>query len=200
MSMKPTGLHALLPELNEAQYKLLERYIETATEIFVPIRGYEGLYEVSNTGKVRSVRGGKRQGVELKHSITPLGYHRLQLCKDRKSTSYFVHRLVAETFVTNEYNKPEANHIDGNKSNNAATNLNWMTSRENKLHTIYVLRAGKVVPKSYDDRYCVVCSILLPQRPSKRGKYCSLKCMGVARRKPSLAAVEAAGTSLKGAA
>ena len=105
--------------------------------------GYEGYYDVSNFGDVRSVsRTVSRDttgdywkvGAILKASVTPKGYLRIQLTKDCSSRSYMVHRLVAEVFIENKENKPEVNHVDGNKKNNHVVNLEWVTSSENLQH------------------------------------------------------------------
>ena len=104
------------------------------TEIFLPIKGYEGLYEVSNFGRVRTI---KRQGTDtriLKGSIDHTGYHRISLAKDGVHKSHGVHRLVCSTFIDNPENKQTVNHKDGNKLNNHVDNLEWMTYSENHTH------------------------------------------------------------------
>lgn len=109
-------------------------------EIWKDIEGYENLYQVSNYGRVRSVdryvnylRGGKRlmKGKIIKQTSTTLGYKQVKLCKDGKSKNNLIHRLVAESFIPNQYNLPEVNHIDENKSNNRVDNLEWVTHRYN---------------------------------------------------------------------
>ena len=90
-------------------------------------------YLVSNTGKVINIDTNK----ELTGVITKKGYRRL-IFRDRKNNSvkyYFVHRLVAETFITNEYNKTEVNHIDSDRLNNKIDNLEWCTRSENVRHS-----------------------------------------------------------------
>lgn len=99
--------------------------------------GYEGLYEVSNFGRVYSLpktwqcKGEKvirgNEGMIRKQVMTK-GYLRVSLV-DRKGCS--VHRAVAMAFIPNPHNKPHIDHIDGNKSNNIASNLRWCTRREN---------------------------------------------------------------------
>ena len=109
-----------------------------------PIAGYEGRYEVSNDGKVRSMdiyvncRGGKTR--LSKGRIKPTyannrGYLMVSLCKDNTTTRYLVHRLVAQAFVPNTHIKPQVNHIDGDNTNNRADNLEWVTDNENKAHS-----------------------------------------------------------------
>lgn len=110
------------------------------------IIGYEGLYQVSNTGlvkslsrAVKSVHSNKwytKQDRILKPEITlkGLGYYRVQLCKDCIINKIPVHRIVAMTFILNPENKPQVNHIDGNKLNNHVENLEWATASENVQH------------------------------------------------------------------
>lgn len=106
------------------------------------IKGYEGLYQVSNLGRVRSLDrlvNNKHGQRFLKGGIKRVfdwgtGYQYVNLHCQQKRKSKSVHRLVAEAFVENVYNKPEVNHIDGNKHNNRADNLEWCTSSENELH------------------------------------------------------------------
>lgn len=87
-------------------------------------------YEVSNTGKVRRV------GSENDHSTreNARGYMVTDLYREGVRCHARVHRLVAEEFVPNPDNKPEVNHIDGNKKNNTASNLEWVTKKENCRH------------------------------------------------------------------
>ena len=111
-------------------------------EIWKDIEGYEGLYQVSTCGNVKSLPKVRRNGTGtyiqkeklLKPSNTSTGYKKVELCKDGKRKSFKVHRLVAQAFIPNPENKREVNHIDGNKHNNNVNNLEWVTSSENKLH------------------------------------------------------------------
>lgn len=112
-----------------------------------PVVGYEGLYEVSNCGRVRSVSrtvkcGAKQRMVSeriLKPSISNAGYHTVGLSKNGVSATSRVHRLVAMAFVPNPDGKSEVNHIDGNPRNNTPSNLEWCTHSENMLHAYAVL-------------------------------------------------------------
>lgn len=105
------------------------------------INGYEGFYQISNNGRVRSWRfksgkKGRREKPFIKSQwTTPNGYRFVGLWRDghRKSTS--VHKLVAMHFIPNPKRKPQVNHKDGVKSNNHVSNLEWVTCSENILHS-----------------------------------------------------------------
>ena len=108
-------------------------------EVWKDIVGYEGLYEISSIGRVKSVDRISPQGHHLperirKPYIDKDGYPKVNLCKEGKVIHYPVHRLVAIAFVPNPENKPQVNHIDGNKANNCVANLEWNTDSENMLH------------------------------------------------------------------
>lgn len=109
-------------------------------EIYKPIVGYEGLYEVSNLGNVRSLdryaphnHGYKQKikGKVLKQHDNTRGYMYVGLWKNGKQKKFYVHRLVAQAFIPNTDNLPEVNHKDEIKSNNCVYNLEWVTSKEN---------------------------------------------------------------------
>lgn len=109
------------------------------TEIWKDIVGYEGLYQVSNLGRVRTVgrtdcRGHYYKGKVLSVEVMKKGYHRVSLCLCGKITKRMVHRLVAEVFIPNANNLPEVNHKDGNKSNNSVSNLEWSNCFDNIHH------------------------------------------------------------------
>lgn len=93
--------------------------------------GYEGLYTVSKYGAVYSL---KTKKYLTQYSIDSRGYQAVGLYKDSKSKTGKVHRLVAQAFIPNPDNKPHVNHIDGNKLNNYASNLEWVTHQENTSH------------------------------------------------------------------
>ena len=112
-------------------------------ENWKPIKGLEGLYEVSDTGKVRSLprttlykdgRVGIHKGRERKQQLNKKGYLAIDLSVESKQVRRLVHRLVAEAFIPNPDNKEQVNHIDGNKQNNHVDNLEWTTNEENALH------------------------------------------------------------------
>lgn len=96
-------------------------------EIWKSIEGYEDLYEVSNKGRVRN-----KSGLILKGSTSATGgYRTVVLCKNGKKRGFGVHRLVAKAFVENPRNANVVNHLDENKTNNNADNLEWVTQKEN---------------------------------------------------------------------
>ena len=113
-------------------------------EVWKPIVNYEGLYEVSNTGKVRSLKyRNKKEIKELKQWFDKRGYCKVELsCK-----AYSVHRLVAEAFIENPYNKETVNHINEIKSDNRVCNLEWMTNKENINYGSRNLRVGNLLKK-----------------------------------------------------
>lgn len=102
-------------------------------EIWKDVCGYEGLYQVSNIGNVRSLNYRVVRGRinELSRGLSKTGYYVVVLCRDKKQTTVHVHRLVAEAFIDNPDNKPVVNHKDENKTNCSVDNLEWVTQKEN---------------------------------------------------------------------
>ena len=98
-------------------------------EIWKDIDGYEGLYQVSNLGRVKSLHHNKEK--ILKGSYNSKGYYFVKLCKNGISKSIFVHRLVAQEFIPNPDNLPIVNHKDENPRNNNVDNLEWCTQKYN---------------------------------------------------------------------
>ena len=104
--------------------------------IWKDVEGFEGLYKVSNEGVLVSTpRQGAKGGV-VKQVRTNSGYESYTLHKDGKSRNELVHRLLARHFIANPENKPNINHIDGNKLNNNVENLEWVTPKENSEHAV----------------------------------------------------------------
>lgn len=117
-------------------------------EVFKDVLGYEGLYQVSNLGRVKSLErknifycGLRKEYLErpvkekiLSFNKSNRGYLQVCLTKNGKYRTYTVHRLVAKAFIDNPLNKKTVNHIDGNKENNCVNNLEWATNRENNKH------------------------------------------------------------------
>lgn len=115
-------------------------------ENFKPVKGYEGLYEISNKGTIKSIRryletkddrkylwGGKL----LKPVINcRFGYKQIRLRKNNKYKTIYIHKLVALTYLTPIQGKNEVNHKDGNKLNNCVENLEWCNRQENVVHSI----------------------------------------------------------------
>lgn len=96
-------------------------------EIWKPVPGYEGKYEVSNIGNIKSAKTGKL----LKPQNSGNGYFKVRLSRNGQVFGAWVHRLVAAAFIPNENNLPVVDHKDGNKKNNAVDNLEWCTQKEN---------------------------------------------------------------------
>lgn len=96
-------------------------------EIWKDIEGYEGLYQVSNLGNVKTLNyKGKHKVKILKHQIDKDGYHKVSLYDiDKKPKRFSVHKLVCLAFLENPHNYPIINHIDEDKDNNALSNLEW---------------------------------------------------------------------------
>lgn len=93
------------------------------------IAGYEGLYEVSDQGRVKSLKYGKER--IMKPLNNTWGYHQVSLCKDGHTKPLLVHRLVAEAFIPNPQGLETVNHKDEVKTNNTVSNLEWMSKRDN---------------------------------------------------------------------
>ena len=104
-----------------------------------PVKGYEGLYEVSSDGRVRGIDrldsiGRRCKGIERKQFIVGDGYLQVRLNKDGVAKGYGVHRLVAIAFRDNPEDKREVNHINCDKLDNRVENLEWVTPSENQRH------------------------------------------------------------------
>lgn len=132
-------------------------------EVWKDIKGFDGIYQVSNLGRVRSVartiiyaNGSEHytKGYILKPRISNCGYCRVKLSKGQNGFYKSVHRLVAEAFIPNSENKQQVNHKNGVKTDNRVENLEFCTCSENNLHKFRVLkrqnpllnRKGKLYP------------------------------------------------------
>ena len=121
------------------------------------IVGYEGYYKVTEDGDIYSIRAGRC----LKKTLKPNGYEYIELNVDGEVGYKRVHRLVAEAFITNPDSKPYVNHIDGDKSNNSSSNLEWVTGSDNNYHAValgltnYVHNVYLVTSPTGEERLCV---------------------------------------------
>jgi len=126
-----------------------EKYIyilptdKPSEEVWKDVKGYEGIYQVSNFGNVRSLDRtvNKPNGISYirkgKLCVQPksnLGYMTVGLTVNNKKVNKYVHRLVAQAFIINNNNYPQVNHINCNKTNNRMDNLEWCTNSQNHIH------------------------------------------------------------------
>lgn len=134
------------------------------TERWEDIPGYEGHYQVSNYGQIRSLlrwNSGRHlyQVRETPLIMSPFdngnGYRQVMLRRNGNRKPFYVHRLVAIVFCDNPENKSTINHLDHNRANNRADNLQWCTQKENVQYSSYRMRHPKnaAVPKSTNEKY-----------------------------------------------
>jgi NUMOD4 motif/HNH endonuclease len=127
-------------------------------EKWVDIKGFEGLYQISINGNVKSVdrfyntgfgnrRTVKVGGIKIL-KISKCGYKIVQLYKNGKPFTRSIHRLIAEGFIDNPENLRVVNHKDGNKLNNNVTNLEWCSDKENTVHYHQVIKKQKALSNS----------------------------------------------------
>ncbi len=141
-----TWMHFFPDEEMPELVRLLGRYdCFGHRQIWSSIIGYEGLYEVSNQGNVRSLHKGIK---ELSIAKSKRGYRVVSLSKNGETKMKTVHQLVAQAFIPNSENKPCINHKDFNRLNNYINNLEWCTYAENNLHSIEEGNRGKTVIQS----------------------------------------------------
>lgn len=124
------------------------------TEIWKDIPGYEGLYQVSNFGTIKSMKRMVKHSLNSNRickekiilpKLSNTGYYRVHLNKNGIQKKLLIHRIIAIAFIQNPLNKPCVNHIDGNPTNNNILNLEWCTYSENEIHSYVVL--GKKSPR-----------------------------------------------------
>lgn len=144
------------------------------SEIWLPVPGYETLYEASSYGKVRSLERKRRNGATVKGRILKgcpsKGYLRHTLHKDGKQKTPSAHRVVAITFIDNPNDLPSVNHKDGVKTNNVASNLEWCTPKDNTQHAIKVLGQRRPL----DSEKCLICGKIF--HAWRANTCCSVKC------------------------
>ncbi len=149
-------------------------------EIWKDVKGYEGLYKVSNTGKVKSFHN-KRGG---KETILSGGrpYLHINLCKGGNCKGATINRLVGIAFIPNPENKPEINHKDNNPLNNNVENLEWCTRKENMQHSVKQGRMAKGVDsgrsKLTEEQILEIKKLYVPYS-RKFSTYCLGKKFGV---------------------
>lgn len=110
-------------------------------EVWKDVKGYEGLYQVSTLGRIKTCSG-RFKGRIRKLKVDRHGYECVALVKHGVRKDHLVHRLVAQAFIPNPENKPQVNHIDENPLNNCLYNLEWVTAAENANHGTRGYRIG----------------------------------------------------------
>lgn len=115
-------------------------------EIWKDIPGYEGLYQASTDGRIRSINYSK---IILRKNLQPNGYEAVTLYKNKIKKFFLVHRLIAMTFIPNSKGKPAINHKDEIRHHNSVDNLEWVTNKENQNygHCMYnmAVAQGKTI-------------------------------------------------------
>lgn len=131
--------------------------MESEKEIWKEVDGYNGIYFVSNLGRIKSVdhyinsRWGcvLKKGRFLKFRKSIKGYIQVSFSLKGKRFNTGVHRVIARAFIPNPLNKPQINHINGIKDDNRLVNLEWCTNRENQIHAV----KNKLVNLNYGERH-----------------------------------------------
>lgn len=148
-------------------------------EQWVDIEGYEGLYQISNQGRVKSLprlrytpNGSSYMTKEiiLKVGMGTNTYHFVSLWKNNKSETKYVHRLVALHFIPKIKGKDFVNHIDENKLNNNVSNLEWCTDMENRHHGTGLARMGKAHGRKITDEVVTYDSVSEASRTTGKGR------------------------------
>lgn len=128
----------------------------------IDVDKYMQNYNVTRDGQVYSIKSGHI----LSQRIDRAGYYSVSLSNKSIKRTMYVHRLVALKYVSNPENKPQVNHIDGNKLNNHADNLEWVTASENHIH------AHATGLKKSSEKHRLTCRKLTPEQISEiRAKY-----------------------------
>jgi hypothetical protein len=130
-----------------------------STDIRIPIKGFEGIYEIDLSGNVYSVLRQRYNSLGRLYTYKPkrikpiaheTGYQVVNLCLDGEIRTIRLHRIIAEHLIPNPHNKPFVNHKDGNKANNVISNLEWVTELENTEHAI---KSGLFKVNGFDNPY-----------------------------------------------
>lgn len=156
-------------------------------EIWLPVVGFEGSYEISSFGRIQSctrkilTKHGYYipvKGQALKPKLDKYGYPHIGLCVSRKTKWYTIHRLVAIHYILNPDNKPQVNHIDGNKQNNHMDNLEWCTGRENHEHAAITGLRDNVPRRGEKSNLAKLNQIQVDEiRRDYNKKTCNLECL-----------------------
>lgn len=166
-------------------------FVSYMQEEWRDIEGYEGLYQVSDLGRVRSLR--HKTTMILRQTAKSRGYKYVQLQVNGVYWTIGVHRLVAVAFIPNPENKPQVDHIDGNPSNNSITNLRWATQTENMNNPVTQTRIREATlgaknpfyGKSHTENTKQILSKLVSKRTGAKNPFYGRKHSDEARRKMS---------------
>lgn len=141
-------------------------------EIWKDIKGYEGKYQVSNLGNVRSLNYHQTQGIKtLKCWLSSAGYNTVTLCSNGRGENFTVHRLVAEAFVPNPNNYPVVNHKNEIKTDNRVTNLEWCTYGYNVNYGNCIQR----IKNSQSNKKCVKVDDVLFSSIAEAARYLGVR-------------------------
>lgn len=140
----------------------------------VQVKGYEGLYEIDREGNIYSIPRQGTKGGLIKSIVDE--YIEVVLCKKCKHTRFNLHRIIAIHFIENPENYPQVNHIDGNKFNNAISNLEWCNNSQNQLHAIKLgLKVGCKGSENGNSKLTELEVLSIRQIAKERGRYYNRK-------------------------
>lgn len=147
--------------------------MEKEIEIWKDVIGYEGLYEVSSYGNLKSKKRKKEK--LLKHIKNTDGYMCVFLSINNDPKIISIHRLMAIHFIDNPENKPEVNHKDGIRDNNVLSNLEWMTKKENIKHSFDLNDRKRPLSSRFNDREIEFIKKEYAESGLSIAKYCRIK-------------------------